>query len=298
MNPIVDKDKSITKDDIKIKLAHLGLEKGDIVMVHSSLSAFGKVEGGPDAVIDALLETVGVEGTVMMPTYSTNKRRLDDGTEEILRFDPKDTPVWTGVIPETFRKRKGVIRSTHPTSSLAAIGPKAEELIQSLEKLVDLNGYVLCMGVGLEANSAMHIAEAIAKPPQYMERIKAYKTSGFWGWIQNLVLIFFIYSETVLPQIKYVRKHARTLRNKHFQKHSMIVSRPPKAPWADLTKMDIIYRKTGIMKMEVIGRATCRLLECKPMIELFAEALEKNPDVFYAYRPSTYDLFVQRSKNK
>jgi aminoglycoside 3-N-acetyltransferase len=46
----------VTKEDIKKGLIKLGLKKGDIIGVHSSLSQFGYVIGGADAVIDALLE--------------------------------------------------------------------------------------------------------------------------------------------------------------------------------------------------------------------------------------------------
>ncbi|MBS7633995.1 AAC(3) family N-acetyltransferase [Candidatus Bathyarchaeota archaeon] len=57
---------------MKRGLQQLGPKKGDIVIVHSSLSSFGFVEGGAETVIDVLLETVSEEGTVIMPTYSTN----------------------------------------------------------------------------------------------------------------------------------------------------------------------------------------------------------------------------------
>ncbi|NOX44142.1 MAG: AAC(3) family N-acetyltransferase, partial [Caldiserica bacterium] len=74
--------KVVTKDDIVRGLRELGLEVGAIVGVHSSLSSFGYVEGGADAVIDALLEVVGEEGTVVMPTHSANLERKELSPEE------------------------------------------------------------------------------------------------------------------------------------------------------------------------------------------------------------------------
>jgi hypothetical protein len=62
----------VRKEDIKAGLTRLGLKKGDTVGVHSSLSSFGYVDGGADAVIDALLETVGPRGNVVMSTHSAN----------------------------------------------------------------------------------------------------------------------------------------------------------------------------------------------------------------------------------
>ena len=69
----------ITKDDFLCAFDALGLEKGSTLMVHSSLSKFGYVCGGAQTVIEALLETVGEEGTVMMPTQSWKNLDPEDG---------------------------------------------------------------------------------------------------------------------------------------------------------------------------------------------------------------------------
>lgn len=128
----------VRMENIKAGLTKLGLKKGDTVGVHSSLGSFGYVEGGADTVIDALLETVGKRGNIVMSTHSANLSD-DKRTPEmvaigiswlfkILPYDPDKTPVTTGIIPETFRKRKGVIRGLHPSLSIAATGPKAKIL--------------------------------------------------------------------------------------------------------------------------------------------------------------------------
>ena len=92
----------ITKEIIINGLKELGLKQGDTVLVHSSLSSFGYVDGGADTVIDALLETVGKEGTVLVPTL-TGSEHLSAENPPV--FDVRNTPCWTGKIPETFRKR-------------------------------------------------------------------------------------------------------------------------------------------------------------------------------------------------
>ena len=71
----------VSKEDIRIALRELGLKKGDITGVHSSLSSFRYVEGGAHTVIDALLEIIGREGTIVMPTHSTNLVKV-----ELLQF--------------------------------------------------------------------------------------------------------------------------------------------------------------------------------------------------------------------
>ena len=59
-----------TKDGIKRLLLNAGLQKGDVVILHSSLGRIGYVENGPDTVIDAFLEIIGDEGTFVVPTHS------------------------------------------------------------------------------------------------------------------------------------------------------------------------------------------------------------------------------------
>lgn len=92
----------VTEADIVADLRRLGLAAGDVVLIHSSLRSFGHVRGGADAVIDALLRCVGGGGTVVVPTLSF---RSDDPVTEV------------------FRRRPGAVRSLHPVSSVAAIGP-------------------------------------------------------------------------------------------------------------------------------------------------------------------------------
>lgn len=106
----------VRKEDIEAGLRRLGLKKGDSVGVHSSLSSFGRVEGGADAVIDALLDVVGEDGNVVMSTHSANLLEVPRTPEQIamgvswlykiLPYDPAETPVTTGIISETFRKKK------------------------------------------------------------------------------------------------------------------------------------------------------------------------------------------------
>jgi len=234
----------VTKEDVKEGLKRLGLGKDDIVFVHSSLSSLGYVEGGADTVIDALLETVGPQGTVAVPTYSTNSLKYledEDAYYELSvvhmePYDPETTPVWTGLIPETFRKRKNALRSLSPTHSIAAIGPKARELTEGDwgKKLQELEGYVLMLGVDITNNS---IAEGAA--------VGALLESG--------------YKEKTVRKGKYVKTVG---------------------PWPDLTKMEELYLERGVMKVGKIGQATVRLLKARPMVSLTKEAVKRDPERF------------------
>lgn len=252
----------VSKEDIKTGLKELGLKKGDIIGVHSSLNSFGYVEGGANAVIDALLEVVEKEGTIVMPTHSTNKIMMKLTPEEtaagvswvckILPYDPKEAPCTTGVIPETFRKRNGVTRSLHPLFSVAAVGPKAKEIVEagkvkstdSWKRVLELDGYILLIGVGLEVCSAMHLAEELVQFPKHiLEKITPPK------WL--------------------------------FEKY------PPGewdfdfGPYPNFAKLEEPCLKHNIMKTVKVGEATLKLVKLRDLIELYVEYLRKNPDIFY-----------------
>jgi len=153
----------VTRQDIVAGLREIGLQPGDLVQVHSSLSAFGYVEGGADTVVDALLEVLGPTGTLMVPTFN-------HGRVEV--FDPLTTPSWSGKITEAVRVRPEARRSIHPTHPYCAIGPLAEWLTSEhleletfdwnspLGKLIQRDGKILLLGVGMNANTAAHIAQA------------------------------------------------------------------------------------------------------------------------------------------
>lgn len=166
-------------------LRALGVTPGMVAFVHSSLSAMGWVCGGPVAVILALQEALGPDGTLVMPTHTsdlTEPSRWENPPvpeswwpvirESMPAFDPDLTPTRAmGVIPETFRKQAGVLRSDHPHVSVCARGPRAQEITADhslanglgedspLGRLYDLHAHVLLLGVGHERNTSMHLAE-------------------------------------------------------------------------------------------------------------------------------------------
>jgi aminoglycoside 3-N-acetyltransferase len=154
----------LTAADIARACRCVGIMNGDLVMAHVSLSEFGYVRGGADAMIDALLRVVGRTGTLAMTTHSLS-------WVGNLPYDPNTSPGLTGVVPNVFLKRAGVIRSLHPTHSVAARGPLAETLLrghdhtvapQAMEgfwgKFVAANGKVLLLST-LNANTLLHAGE-------------------------------------------------------------------------------------------------------------------------------------------
>lgn len=120
---------TVSRTEIVDGLRNAGIELGDTLMVHSSMKSFGRVDGGPEEVIDALIDAVGADGHVVMPsltaTYKGGKKKK--GPDFGLAFNPKTTPSRVGLITDRFWRRPNAVRSEHPTHSVACIGPKAEE---------------------------------------------------------------------------------------------------------------------------------------------------------------------------
>ena len=103
---------SVTKQQIISDLTALGIEPGITVMMHSSLSALGPVKGGPEAVVDALSEVVGPDGTLLVPAFRDSVWEDYSGfTNSDCECTPYDglctsrQPGFQGVIPETVRQR-------------------------------------------------------------------------------------------------------------------------------------------------------------------------------------------------
>ena len=122
--------KMITKSKIIKDLQRMGIEQGDVLWVHSSLKRIGFVDGGPSTVISALLEAVGEDGTLLIPTF-TRRTMYKNCIQKGFKFDPKTTETGLGAIPSTFLKMEGVTRSIHPTSSVSAIGKYSKEMTRS-----------------------------------------------------------------------------------------------------------------------------------------------------------------------
>jgi len=174
-----------TVPSLKVDLAKLGVKPGMTLVVHSSLKSLGDVNGGPVAVILALEEMLGEEGTLVMPTFTADNSEPSNWQHppvpeewwQPIRatmpvYDVDLTPTFhMGIIPETFRKQAGVIRSSNPDASFAAWGRHAQQVIENhalyplfgehspVAQVYRLDGWVLLLGVGHNKNSSLHLAE-------------------------------------------------------------------------------------------------------------------------------------------
>jgi len=158
---------SFSRDDLAAAWQSAGLQVSDVVMVHSSLSRLGNVDGGAQTVIRSLLDTITPGGTVLMPCYGT-AAEVQMGMAEGRIVDLRTARPVTGKITDEFRSWPGVVRSSHPFSSVCALGPQADHLTSGhaadphvchpgspLGRIVELNAKIAGIGVPLAVGLAV-----------------------------------------------------------------------------------------------------------------------------------------------
>lgn len=175
---------AISREQVAAELKALGLNSGDAVMMHSSLSALGPVEGGARAIVDAILDVIGPDGTLIAPAFcdSVWGNPADFANTDCSpcpqRLCPSRQPGFQGAIPEEVRSRKGALRSCHPTHSWVALGECAEDILSGhrdsltpcspgnpFEKLLELGGCILTLGVGVDRVTLWHYYEEMLQVP-------------------------------------------------------------------------------------------------------------------------------------
>ncbi len=168
---------------IAASLGKLGVNKGDVVLAHTSLKSFGIERMSPRYVIDGLRMATGSEGTVVLPALSYTTCNKDHRC-----FDYYKTKACVGAVPEYFRTEyPGVMRSMCPTHSCCAIGAKAEEIIgehhlddtpcgahSPFRKVMELGGKIIFFGCGMEPNTSMHAVEELYNPDYLFEDMYEY----------------------------------------------------------------------------------------------------------------------------
>lgn len=153
-------------------LKSLGVKEGDVLVVHSSFKSLGEVEGGAECVIAAMKAAVGQEGTLLFPTFTFQSAYRTS------YFSNDDTPSCVGFLSEYFRKTEGVIRTNHPTHSVAIYGKLQAEMNEGVElddtpmgihspyrKLSKYGAKILMLGCTMAANSFMHAIDEVVDAP-------------------------------------------------------------------------------------------------------------------------------------
>jgi aminoglycoside 3-N-acetyltransferase len=187
-----------TRATLAAGLREVGVRPGSTLLVHAAMRPIGWVCGGPHAVLLALRDALGPDGTLVVPTHTPensdpagwNRPPVPPDWWPVIRdempgFDPAATPSrWMGALAEAVRTFPGARRSDHPHVSFAALGPAAERIVAGhplhdmlgedspLGRIYRLDGDVLLLGVGHDSNTSLHLAE-YRQPAPPRERLGA-----------------------------------------------------------------------------------------------------------------------------
>ena len=251
----------VTEKEIEIGLREMGLREGDHVVVHTSLRKVGYIAGGPEAMLSAFLNVVGLSGTVAVPTYTYSYADVE-GSEP---FDRKNSPGrGVGIFSETVRQHPKAVRSNHPTHSVAAIGERAREFMAGHERVSMLGidspfhrialagGHVLLVGVSHIHNSSAHIGEVLAGVP--------YAVFDDWGRRAKVL--------TENGEIALVPVQAESPGCSH-----------------GFNVLDGPLRKRGAITCGRIGGADCLLMRCEDLLKTVCGLLADDPAFLLCTNP-------------
>jgi len=166
---------SLTRPHLAEVFRAAGLREADSVIVHSAFRTLKPFDGTPEDVVHTIRDVIGGRGNVMLPTFNYTSNLPEP------YFDAAVTPACTGAVAERGRRLPGMMRSLHPTHSVAVLGPEAEALTRDhldtrafgvgspIDRLAGRGGKILLLGVGFTASSTVHVAEehaGLPKPPK------------------------------------------------------------------------------------------------------------------------------------
>lgn len=250
----------IDKKEIKQVLGNnIGVKEGDVVMVHNSYKSIGGVEGGPKVLVDAILEVIGEEGTLLIPTFNFSAWSNEH------YFDVLETPSQMGIVTELARLRPDSKRTEHPFYSFAVIGKKQSEYISSdalsalgensvFEKFVADNGLII--SIGLDYNDSFTLVHHV----ETMHGIDYRRNKDFGG-------------------IYMGRNRKPVLRN--FQ---MFVRGRFDIQTKVNPAMDYLHNE-GVIKDAKLGDADVKYCNAKPFYESLFPIVGSNPEFFHTVKP-------------
>ncbi|MFF4126546.1 aminoglycoside N(3)-acetyltransferase [Microbispora rosea] len=209
-----------TRYSLARDLTALGVRVGGVLLVHASMRSIGRVLGGASAVVGALCDALGAGGTLVVLTategnsdtsraYLRKVAGMTDAEAADYRasmpaFDPLTSPSsGMGKVAECVRTTAGAVRSAHPQSSFAAVGPLAAALMDGhapechlgeespLARLCEVEASVLLIGVGYDQCTAFHLGEYryTERPPRRSYRcVRDFGQGPQWWQYEDVVL--------------------------------------------------------------------------------------------------------------
>lgn len=266
------------KQQLKDQLESMGLKGDETILIHSSMKAIGAVDGGADTVLDAWMEYFK-DGLLLLPTHTWKTVNADNPV-----YNPYTTPSCVGLLTNMFMKRDGVIRSLHPTHSMSGYGKNAAEYLAGEEynntpctpggcydRLKEVGGKVLLVGVGHERNTYIHSVEEVLNVPNRLsdmpmelviELQEESNNSGKLppynrdeGWKKH--------TDNKLCRKVYVRKHYNA-QQPHISE--------------DFVKLNQIFLDSGVVRKVKFGDADSLLCDAKGMFNIVRQVVAPDPE--------------------
>lgn len=181
-------DKILDKEALKAVFQKVGVSKGMTLIAHTAMSKFNYIVGGAQTYNDALIETLGYSGTLVMPMQCAENSEPSYFENPPVAFDlledyRKAMPPFNKHLSETFmmgkavenlRRREKAVISDHPNCAFVAVGKYARMILERqsldfplgndspLKKLYDLKAYCLLAGVDFDNMTALHLSEYLS----------------------------------------------------------------------------------------------------------------------------------------
>lgn len=248
----------VTGRQLRQALESLGIRAAQAVVVHGSLRNFGRVEGGADAIVEAVVSAVGPEGLVTMPVYSSSLDEHDD----LLRVPLPAAKVSTGAIPAAFARRPDAIKADHPLYAYAYWGPEAGQLARDCQRLLapygkdqplcclyPRRGYIVQLGVDDNTNTSIHVAEELADPAYLADKKSVSRIT---------VDEFF-----ALPRLR----------------RREILKRHQTGPKRHFTRCTPLIQRASLRRSATVGGAIVAVTDFVGLCELLVGELQKNPSL-------------------
>lgn len=257
-----------SKRDIINSIIDIGIKPTDTLLVHSSMKSIGPVINGADTVLDAFMEYMK-DGLLILPTHTWAQMN-----DEYNVYNPDTEPSCVGILTNIFRKMPNVVRSLHPTHSVAAYGKDSVEYVSGEEKLdtpcprcgcwgklYDRKAKILFLGCSLRCNTFLHAVEEWNNVP--MRLANTYQ------------------------QLKIVTPGGQIIDRPSYRHYS-----PLGEVSENYGKMAEPFLSLGIAKKGYIGDAESVLCDAVGMADLTTQFLKRNPDLFIDGNPIPTDWYL------
>ena len=257
-----------TKTDLINYIAAIGIKPDATLLVHSSMKSIGEVEDGADTVLDAFIEHMK-PGLLIFPTHTWAQMN-----DEYHVFNPLKEPSCVGLLSNLFFKRPGVVRSWHPTHSVAALGQDADSYTEGEEqwdtpcprqgcwgKLYDRKAKILFLGCSLRSNTFLHGVEE-------------------WNHVPLRLADKYQYLKIITPNGQEIDRPL-------YRHHN---------PLCDVSenygKMEAPFMHAGVAKKGLIGDAISILCDAVGMAYLTTCFLQSNPNLFGDNTPVPAEWYI------